>query len=191
VANKIGEILGPARFLDHFIDGFRLRMRREGPRQQFRKWLEIGKLVGFYLGNAGSGIPTHFAMILLFRPETGEPLAVMDGRLMTEMRMAAVSLAVTKRQAAPATRVSCNRRYAAYLEGRSAQGHNVTGGLTRSFAAGFITTENEPPIIHGFAPVAGAARACTDTNTASEASNRTTAGASAARPGTMSRCRRN
>ena len=34
-------------------------------------------------------------MILLFRPETGEPLAVMDGRLITEMRTAAVSAVAT------------------------------------------------------------------------------------------------
>src|SRR5256885_13815409 len=47
------------------------------------------KLVTFYPQN--KAIPTHHAMILLFRPETGEPLAVMDGRLITEMRTAAVS----------------------------------------------------------------------------------------------------
>ena len=44
-------------------------------------------------------------MILLFRPETGEPLAVLDGRLITEMRTAAVSAAVTNRLAAPDSRV--------------------------------------------------------------------------------------
>ena len=49
------------------------------------------KLVSFYPGNAGSAVPTHLAMVLLFRPDTGEPLAVMDGRLITEMRTAAVS----------------------------------------------------------------------------------------------------
>src|ERR1700704_5801286 len=49
------------------------------------------KLVSFYPGNAGTGVPTHMAMILLFRADTGEPLAVMDGRLITEMRTAAVS----------------------------------------------------------------------------------------------------
>src|SRR6184192_920988 len=52
------------------------------------------KLVTFYPGN--QGIPTHHAMILLFRPETGEPLAVVDGRLITEMRTAAVSAVATK-----------------------------------------------------------------------------------------------
>jgi alanine dehydrogenase len=52
------------------------------------------KLVTFYPEN--KQMPTHHAMILLFRPETGEPLAVMDGRLITEMRTAAVSAAATK-----------------------------------------------------------------------------------------------
>jgi thiomorpholine-carboxylate dehydrogenase len=63
------------------------------------------KLVSFYPGNADTGIPTHFAMILLLRSDTGEPLAVMDGRLITEMRTAAVSAAVTRRLAAPQSRV--------------------------------------------------------------------------------------
>lgn len=52
------------------------------------------KLVTFYPGNRG--IPTHHAVILLFRPETGEPLAIMDGRLITEMRTAAVSAVATR-----------------------------------------------------------------------------------------------
>jgi ornithine cyclodeaminase/alanine dehydrogenase-like protein (mu-crystallin family) len=49
------------------------------------------KLVTFYPGNAALGKHTHMAMIQLFRSDTGEPLAVMDGRLITEMRTAAVS----------------------------------------------------------------------------------------------------
>jgi ornithine cyclodeaminase/alanine dehydrogenase-like protein (mu-crystallin family) len=63
------------------------------------------KLVSFYPGNAGTAVATHLAMIVLFRPDTGEPLAVMDGRLITERRTAAVSAAVTKRLAAPDSRV--------------------------------------------------------------------------------------
>ena len=63
------------------------------------------KLVSFYPGNAGTGIPTHLAMIVLCRPDTGEPLAAMDGRLITEMRTAAVSAAVTKYLAPPGSRV--------------------------------------------------------------------------------------
>jgi len=63
------------------------------------------KMVSFYPGNAGTEVPTHLAMILLFRPDTGEPLAVMDGRLITEMRTAAVSAAVTKHLTSPDSRV--------------------------------------------------------------------------------------
>jgi len=63
------------------------------------------KLVSFYPRNAEAGIPTHMAVVLLFRPATGEPLAVLDGRLITEMRTAAVSAAVTKRLASPDSHV--------------------------------------------------------------------------------------
>ncbi len=49
------------------------------------------KTVTFFPGNAELGIPTHMAMIELLNRSTGEPLAVMDGRLITEMRTAAVS----------------------------------------------------------------------------------------------------
>lgn len=63
------------------------------------------KAVSFYPRNEGTGIPTHLAVILLFRSDTGEPLAVMDGRLITEMRTAAVSAAMTRSLASPASRV--------------------------------------------------------------------------------------
>jgi thiomorpholine-carboxylate dehydrogenase len=49
------------------------------------------KTVTFYPGNDELGLPTHMAIIELLRRETGEPLALMDGRLITEMRTAAVS----------------------------------------------------------------------------------------------------
>ena len=54
------------------------------------------KLVCFFPKNAGTKVPTHLAMIMLFEPATGQPLAFLDGRLITEMRTAAVSAAVTK-----------------------------------------------------------------------------------------------
>ena len=57
------------------------------------------KLVTFYPHN--TDIPTHHATILLFKPETGEPLATMDGRLITEVRTAAVSAVATERLARP------------------------------------------------------------------------------------------
>jgi ornithine cyclodeaminase/alanine dehydrogenase-like protein (mu-crystallin family) len=61
------------------------------------------KLVTFYPHN--QGVHTHHATILLFRPETGEPLAIIDGRLITEMRTAAVSAVATERLARRETRV--------------------------------------------------------------------------------------
>ena len=63
------------------------------------------KLVTFYPGNAARGIPTHSALIVLFRPDTGEPLAIMAGRLITEMRTAAVSAVATRAMAAEDARV--------------------------------------------------------------------------------------
>ncbi|MGH6903245.1 MAG: ornithine cyclodeaminase family protein [Geminicoccaceae bacterium] len=63
------------------------------------------KLVTFYPSNAARGLPTHLAMIALFAPETGAALALIDGRLITERRTAAVSAAATKVLAAPDARV--------------------------------------------------------------------------------------
>ncbi len=63
------------------------------------------KAVAVYPGNAARGLPTHLATILLIDPETGVLLAVMDGRLITEMRTAAVSAAATRRLARGPIRV--------------------------------------------------------------------------------------
>jgi ornithine cyclodeaminase/alanine dehydrogenase-like protein (mu-crystallin family) len=54
------------------------------------------KLVCFYPKNADAGLPTHMATIVLIDPQSGRPLACLDGRLITEMRTAAVSAAVTR-----------------------------------------------------------------------------------------------
>jgi thiomorpholine-carboxylate dehydrogenase len=59
------------------------------------------KLVMVYPGNADRGLPTHLATVQLFRAMTGELLATMDGRLITEMRTAAVSAVATKLLARP------------------------------------------------------------------------------------------
>jgi ornithine cyclodeaminase/alanine dehydrogenase-like protein (mu-crystallin family) len=63
------------------------------------------KAVTFYPSNAERGIPTHMATIFLVDPETGAPLAIMDGRLITEMRTAAVSAAATKLLTGPDAKV--------------------------------------------------------------------------------------
>jgi ornithine cyclodeaminase/alanine dehydrogenase-like protein (mu-crystallin family) len=63
------------------------------------------KTVTFYPGNAEAGLHTHMAIIELLSRSTGEPLALMDGRVITEMRTAAVS-AVAAQTLAPANAAS-------------------------------------------------------------------------------------
>ena len=59
------------------------------------------KLVTFYPGNAEKKLHTHMAVIVLFRPETGEPMVMMDGRLITEMRTSVVTATYIDAVAAP------------------------------------------------------------------------------------------
>ncbi|MFO1047941.1 MAG: ornithine cyclodeaminase family protein [Geminicoccaceae bacterium] len=87
------------------------------------------KLVSIYPGNVALGLPTHLALILLFSPETGEPLAVMDGRLITEMRTAAVSAVATRALARPDARV-----LAILGSGVQAHSHVDALRLVRDFA---------------------------------------------------------
>ena len=54
------------------------------------------KLVTVFPKNAGTALPTHQAVILLFSAETGEPLATLDGRVITAWRTAAVSALATQ-----------------------------------------------------------------------------------------------
>jgi ornithine cyclodeaminase/alanine dehydrogenase-like protein (mu-crystallin family) len=61
--------------------------------------------VTFYPAN--KGVPTHHALVALFRPETGEPVAVMDGRFITELRTAAVSAIATDLLARPGAATLC------------------------------------------------------------------------------------
>ena len=63
------------------------------------------KMVTYYPGNAGSMRPTHMAVVALFDPKTGEPLAIMDGRYLTEIRTAAVSAVATAALAASDAKV--------------------------------------------------------------------------------------
>ena len=51
------------------------------------------KVVTLYHDNAGTDLPTHQAVILVFDKTNGSPLANLDGRLIIEMRTAAGSAA--------------------------------------------------------------------------------------------------
>jgi thiomorpholine-carboxylate dehydrogenase len=86
------------------------------------------KIVTFYPPNADRGIPTHMATIFLVDPETGAPLAVMDGRLITEMRTAAVSAVATKLLAPEDASV-----LAILGSGVQARSHNEALGLVGHF----------------------------------------------------------
>ncbi len=86
------------------------------------------KAVTFYPSNANRGIPTHMATIFLVDPETGAPLAVMDGTLVTQMRTAAVSAAATKLLASPDARV-----LAILGSGVQARSHAEALRLVRNF----------------------------------------------------------
>jgi len=87
------------------------------------------KLVNFYPGNGKLGLPTHQAVIAVFRANTGEPLALMDGRLITEMRTAAVSAVATKLLAPPHT-----LRLAILGSGVQARAHFQALSLVRKFS---------------------------------------------------------
>jgi thiomorpholine-carboxylate dehydrogenase len=86
------------------------------------------KAVTFYPSNAQRGIPTHMATIFLVDPKTGVPLAIMDGRLITEMRTAAVSAAATKLLAPPDAKI-----LAILGSGVQAQSHVEALGLVKRF----------------------------------------------------------
>jgi ornithine cyclodeaminase len=63
------------------------------------------KVVSVAPRNVGRGLPSHLATVLLLDPETGALLAILDGRLITEMRTAAVSAAAARALATPAASV--------------------------------------------------------------------------------------
>ena len=84
------------------------------------------KLVTFYPDNRG--VPTHHAVIQLFKPDTGEPLVTMDGRLITEERTAAVSAVATQLLARPEAAV-----LALIGSGAQARSHLKALRLVREF----------------------------------------------------------
>ncbi len=51
------------------------------------------KLVSAYPDNGNKGLAAHHAVIVMFDPSTGVPIVSMDGRLITELRTAAVTAA--------------------------------------------------------------------------------------------------
>jgi thiomorpholine-carboxylate dehydrogenase len=85
------------------------------------------KLVTFYERN--TTLPTHQAVIQLLDARTGEPLVAMDGRLITEMRTAAVSAVATRLFAAKDART-----LAILGSGVQARSHLEALRLVRNFS---------------------------------------------------------
>jgi thiomorpholine-carboxylate dehydrogenase len=82
--------------------------------------------------------PTHKAVIQLFDATTGTPLAILDGRLITEMRTAAVSALATQLLASP------NARTLAILgSGVQARAHVAALRLVRTFDQIRVWSRNE------------------------------------------------
>src|SRR4030081_1429525 len=95
------------------------------------------KIVTFYPPNAERGIPTHIATIFLVDPQTGAPLAVMEGTLITEMRTAAVSAAATKLLAPKDAKV-----LAILGSGVQARSHVEALRLVRNFEEIYVWSPN-------------------------------------------------
>ena len=62
------------------------------------------KVVSVFKDNAARGLPVIHALVCLVDPETGQPLAIMDGTYLTALRTGAVSGAATELLARPDSR---------------------------------------------------------------------------------------
>jgi ornithine cyclodeaminase/alanine dehydrogenase-like protein (mu-crystallin family) len=54
------------------------------------------KLVTLFPGNAGTGLPTHQALVAAFDPDNGRPVAILDGAVITDIRTGAGSALATR-----------------------------------------------------------------------------------------------
>ncbi len=63
------------------------------------------KVVSVFSGNPSRGLPLIHALVCLTDPETGEPLAILDGTYLTALRTGAASGAATDLLARPGSRV--------------------------------------------------------------------------------------
>jgi ornithine cyclodeaminase/alanine dehydrogenase-like protein (mu-crystallin family) len=108
------------------------------------------KIVTLYYNNVEKGLPAHYATIFLLDPETGAPLAVMDGTLITEMRTAAVSAAATKLLAPVDARI-----LAIIGSGVQARSHFKSMSLVRDFEEVRVC-DRRPELAQRFADEIGA-----------------------------------
>lgn len=119
---EVGELLDPDALIDQLAEGFaalsaghievpaRNQVSTEhGRLMAMPAWgpgYPIGvKLVSVYHSNGAVGLPSHIAMIYLADADTGIPIAVMDGTLITAARTAASAALSTRLSAREDARV--------------------------------------------------------------------------------------
>ena len=54
------------------------------------------KLVSLFPGNPAAGLPSHLGLMVLFEAERGQPIALLDGNVVTSLRTAAASAVATR-----------------------------------------------------------------------------------------------
>ncbi|KAM9305523.1 ketimine reductase mu-crystallin [Gastrophryne carolinensis] len=85
------------------------------------------KMVTFYEKKASSDLPSHQATVLLFEPSNGTLKAVIDGKVITDRRTAAVSVIATKLLKPSPAEVLC-------ILGSGAQAHSHYQAFTQQFS---------------------------------------------------------
>ncbi|XP_071976654.1 ketimine reductase mu-crystallin [Engystomops pustulosus] len=85
------------------------------------------KVVTFYETKTSSDIPSHQATVLLFEPSNGTLKAVIDGKVITDKRTAAVSAIATKLLKPSPAEVLC-------ILGSGAQAHSHYEAFTQQFS---------------------------------------------------------
>jgi alanine dehydrogenase len=95
------------------------------------------KIVSVFPSNTAAGLPTHLATIVLLDSMTGELLAIVDGRFITEARTAAVSAVSVKLLAR-----SDASRLAIVGSGVQARSHLEAIGLARDLSAVRVWSPN-------------------------------------------------
>ncbi len=107
------------------------------------------KSVAFFPSNAGR-LPTHLATVLLLDARTGAPVAILDGRLITELRTAAVTAVSVELLARPGA-----RRLAILGSGVQARSHLEAVALARDLELVRVwsrTPENAVRFVREMAP---------------------------------------
>src|SRR5215831_14426809 len=113
-AQEVQRLLDPDTLLDALAEGFRALSagqvdapKRIGvsvttsgfllamPAYQQDREITV-KLVSVFHGNTRLGLPTHQALICVFDPTTGAPLAVMEGTAITALRTAGAAALATQ-----------------------------------------------------------------------------------------------